>query len=292
MLPVKVGTAGLRQSDALFYHIKHLPDASKNLMKEIDYRGKLLAIGAATRPRPIEDSYMPVFMAAKSYGETLSNLLNIPFYEFSHQEGHIEAGLWSIKREIEKAFMVLHISGGTTELLKVTTINNRYDIEIIGGTGDLSAGQFIDRIGIKLGLPFPAGPSIEKLALNWEGTTAIETPIAVQGNKVSFSGPETFLQRKIDNTVSNEEIAFSLLQCVGKSLYSLLKNTINNNPVEDLLIVGGVASNKQIRNTLNNLSNEFKINLHFGDIKYCSDNAVGISVLCLKNYLRRKQLDC
>ncbi|KAB3537384.1 O-sialoglycoprotein endopeptidase [Alkaliphilus pronyensis] len=289
MLPVELGNVGLRQSDALFHHIKNIPQASKPLMDNIKLKGELVAIAAATTPRPVKDSYMPVFMAAKSYGETIANILQIPFYEFSHQEGHIEAGIWSIDRKVNKEFMVLHISGGTTELLKVDKTNSGYNIEIAGGTSDLSAGQFIDRIGVKLGLPFPAGPTLEELALKWRGNS-IEIPVSVKQTEVSFSGPETFLRRKINEIKSKEQIAYSVFSCIGSSLSKLIINGFNKYPLEDIIIVGGVAANSQIKSLIKGAKKLQNINIHFADSRYCSDNAVGIAILGLNNYLRRNKV--
>lgn len=143
LLEVKKGTLGLRQSEALFQHIKGFSVLSKRIAGiSLDYN--IVAIAAAIKPRPIENSYMPVFLAAQSLGETMSNLWNVPFYGFSHQEGHIEAGLWSLNLKMDKPFLTLHISGGTTELLRVTPKKKGYKIEIVGETSDISAGQFVD----------------------------------------------------------------------------------------------------------------------------------------------------
>ena len=282
LLEVKKGALGLRQSEALFQHIRDLPMLSKRINK-INSNYNIVAIAAATRPRPISNSYMPVFLAAQSFGETMSNLLNIPFYSFSHQEGHIEAGLWSLNLKMNKPFLTLHISGGTTELLKVIPIKNGYNIEIVGKTGDISAGQFIDRVGVKLNLPFPAGKDLEKLC-EGELKNNIDLPIAVKDTKVSFSGPETFIYKKLYGNVTNSEIAYSVFYCIGKSLYKLIRNALKDHHYEDILIVGGVASNKIIKAYLQNHLRDDGIKVYFGESNYCSDNAVGIAALGMKSY--------
>ncbi len=284
LLPVKEGTVGLRQSDALFHHVKNLPSLFIKLMEEVEDR-EIVAISSATKPRPLEESYMPVFLASHSYGESLATVLKVPFYEFSHQEGHIAAGLWSLKTEIKEPFIALHLSGGTTEVLKVSPNNFGYSIEIIGESGDLSAGQFIDRIGVKLGLPFPAGPHLEKLANQWEGET-IKIPISVKGTTVSFSGPETFVQRLIEKNHEENQIAYSVFQCVGGTIVSLIKEILKVHPFKKILLVGGVASNHQIKELIIKSFENSGLDLLFANPKYCSDNGLGIGVLGVKKYLR------
>lgn len=281
LLPVKAEDVGLRQSDALFQHIKNLPILFDEVKAKIE--GNIVAIAAATSPRPVEGSYMPVFMASKSFGQALSSLMGLPFFEFSHQEGHIDAGLWSLNTAFDEEFLALHISGGTTELLRVIPHKLGYKIEIVGGTGDISAGQFIDRIGVKLGLPFPAGPTLDALAVGWQGE-AVKIPVSVKGTQISFSGPETFLQRRAEEFQSKEELAYSLFNCIGHSLVGILKNQYKLKEFRHLLVVGGVAANNQIRSII---QGDLSINTSFAVSRYCSDNAVGIAVLGLKKILGR-----
>lgn len=290
LLPVEKGKKGLRQSDALFYHIKHLPMLA-NEIKEKNCNFNIVAISAATKPRPINESYMPVFLASKSYGETMANLWNVPLYEFSHQEGHISAALWSKKIKFKSDFICLHISGGTTEVLKVTSLHNEgYKIEIIGGSNDISAGQLIDRIGTKIGLPFPSGSYLEGLSKN-VGSVDFKIPISIKENKVSFSGPEThFLRLLNNNTISNEEAAYAIFNCISRSLFSLLKNILKQYKLNDILVVGGVASNNKIKEYLLDKLHKENTNVYFGQSEYCTDNAVGISALGLSTYLKENDI--
>ena len=288
-LPVQEGSLGLRQSDALFQHVKNLPELCKALLEAVgEYR--LVGVSGATKPRPQEESYMPVFLAASSYGETLSQILKVPFFPYSHQEGHIEAGLWSAKIQFEQSFLAFHLSGGTTELLLVIPDEEGYHIDIIGSSSDISAGQMIDRVGVKLGLPFPAGPHLEALANKWRGRNS-EVPTAIKGTSISFSGPETFFQRLIEKGNPPEEIAYLVFQCIGKSLTACLNNTFKQHKLDNILLVGGVASNQIIKHILENKLDK-TLNLRFGEPQYCSDNAVGISALGVKKIInyRRQQL--
>ncbi len=225
LLPVDKGKKGLRQSDAFFHHIKHIPILADEITTS-SRNFNIVAISASTRPRSVEDSYMPVFLASKSYGETMSKLWNIPFFEFSHQEGHIAAGLWSEQLDFKEDFIALHISGGTTEILKVKPLDVGYEIKIIGGSSDISAGQLIDRIGTKMGLPFPSGSYLEKMSKNIKGVD-FNVPFSVTNNTVSFSGPETYFSRLInDGTIKYDEISYATFDCIAKSLVLLIKGVI------------------------------------------------------------------
>ena len=167
LLEVRPGELGLRQSDALFQHVKHLPEVVEALLGE-EGLGTVQAVGASTRPRAVEGSYMPCFLAGASQGQVLSQVLGVPFYAFSHQQGHLAAAAWSAGRLdlLDRPFLAWHLSGGTTELLRVEPEEDGVAVraEILGGTSDISAGQLIDRTGVLLGLPFPAGKEVEKLS--------------------------------------------------------------------------------------------------------------------------------
>ena len=166
LLPVKAGELGLRQSEALFSHIKRLPELSDRLFAHLD-PGEIKAIGVSTRPRAVEGSYMPCFLAGECQARVLAAAMHVPVYEFSHQQGHIAAVLWSAGRLdlLGSDFLAWHLSGGTTELLYVqSTPSGDIECRRIGGTTDISAGQLIDRTGQLLGLDFPSGKALDSLS--------------------------------------------------------------------------------------------------------------------------------
>lgn len=160
LLTVPQGALGLRQSEAVFQHVKRL-----HLMVE-QLRGdgvldRLRSVGASTRPREVEGSYMPCFLVGEGQARTLAAALDVPFYPCSHQQGHIAAAAWSAGREdlLETPHLAWHLSGGTTELLLVRPVGHTVEAELVGGTSDIAAGQLVDRVGVALGLGFPAGES-------------------------------------------------------------------------------------------------------------------------------------
>jgi len=162
LLPVKEGSLGLRQSDAVFSHIKSLPELSGRLFSHI-LGSEISAVGVSTRPRAVEGSYMPCFTVGYSHAKLLSDVLGVPLYTFSHQQGHVAACLWSAGRLelMDQPHIAWHLSGGTTELLLVEPEGYNVRCTRIGGTTDISAGQLIDRAGQMLNLPFPAGKHLD-----------------------------------------------------------------------------------------------------------------------------------
>ena len=270
ILPVKEGERGIRQSDGVFLHTKNI----SSLFNKLNIEDTVGAVGISTRPRSVDGSYMPVFAVGEAFGRGIAKAFSVPVYEFSHQDGHIMEGIYSANAHelLEEDFMSLHLSGGTTEILKTLPKNN-FTHQIIGGTTDISAGQYIDRIGVKLGLPFPCGVHLEKLCYNASGV--IPMPVSVNGTNMSFSGVETKMTELIGK-YSSCDIAFSVLKNIAAMLIKSLNNAIRETNIHKLLIVGGVASNSLIRDEL---SKKVDAMLYFATPELSSDNAVGISCL-------------
>ena len=189
-LPVKPGERGLRQSDALFSHTVALPEAMKRSGELLSDR-RILAVGVSTRPRNVDGSYMPCFLAGVSCATAFSAGARVPLYHFSHQCGHVMAALYSSGSEhlLSESFYAAHVSGGTTELLSVRAEGAGFHAQCIGGTKDLNAGQLIDRIGVAMGLAFPCGPAIESLALSYKGKTP-KRKAPLDGTFVNLSGAD------------------------------------------------------------------------------------------------------
>lgn len=272
ILEVKKGERGLRQSDALFQHIKNLPDLYRELSKEINLN-EVEAVGVSVAPRNCEGSYMPVFLGGMGYAKVVADTLGVPLFEFSHQDGHIMAGILSCGNNelLKRPFLSLHLSGGTTELLKSRYNGHSFENEIIGGTKDISAGQLIDRVGVLLGLSFPCGAELEKLA----SPTELKFKTSVSGSYLNFSGAETMIMRETGNH-ENYEIAYATLSHVAEAISKILNNALKENNIKDILIVGGVSSNKLIREYLDkNVDGR----IFYASRELSTDNAVGIAAL-------------
>ncbi|MDO5379178.1 MAG: O-sialoglycoprotein endopeptidase, partial [Clostridia bacterium] len=191
LLAVAEGERGLQQSQGLFQHVKSLPQMIERVMADVPEAG-ICAVSASVRPRPAERSYMPVFRAGESQARAAAALLRVPFYPVSHQEGHVRAAMVDSGIEPEAPFLALHLSGGTTEVL----LADSGKLTLLGGSLDLHAGQLIDRTGVRMGLPFPAGPSLERLAMKGEAKGLLG--VSIKGIGCNLAGAENKTARWLE----------------------------------------------------------------------------------------------
>ncbi len=221
-LTVKAGERGLRQSDAVFLHTKNFPELFCRVRPYLD-GCKILCVGVSERPRNVSGSYMPCFLSGVAVAEAISASLGVPLYKFSHQCGHIMAALYSagkIEELSETPFAAFHVSGGTTELLRVSLSENGFFAELVGGTADLNAGQVIDRIGVAMGLSFPAGRELEALAL--ENTAKIpKRKPKLNGLSLNLSGLENMAMKLYSDTSDKALTAAFVFDYIGSGLISL-----------------------------------------------------------------------
>lgn len=286
VLNVPEGERGLAQSAALFQHVQNLPQLVRDVPKEL--WESLAGIGVSRSPRPIEGSYMPVFTAGYGIAVSLASGLRLPLHETSHQEGHLAAGMISGQLPESQEFLAIHISGGTTELLRVRPSDpGKLDIEILGGTSDLHAGQFIDRIGVRLGLSFPAGKHLEEIARNANPDAASWLPSSVKGFEVSFSGVETAAQRLIDQNKAPADIARAVEGCIARTVVKLLQIGIETTKIKRVLIVGGVASNLYLRSELRKRLHQ-SVQLYWALPEWSRDNAIGVAILTSQKSISNK----
>lgn len=273
LLEVKPGELGLRQSDALFAHIKQIPNLTEALFAELDRSESIAAIGVSTRPRAVEGSYMPCFLAGESQAAVLSSVLGVPLIRVSHQQGHLAAALFSSERMdlMDRPFLAWHLSGGTTELLLVEPEEGNLRAEKIGGTTDLSAGQIIDRTGKALGLPFPSGKHLDNLARQSENKSRFK--IRINGLSFSFSGLENQMQRFRDTGHSPEDTASFVLRSVCGAVVRVTEAALEQYPGLPVVFSGGVASNSLLRRACQ------KFDPIFAPPSYSTDNALGVAVL-------------
>jgi len=283
MLTVKSGETGLQQSAAFFQHIKNIPDLFADSAVELTER--LSAIAVSATPRPVEDSYMPVFQAGVSIAELLAQLYKVPIYYTSHQEGHIAAGLYSIAvKPCTNRFFAVHLSGGTTEILSVEQRGATYATDIVGGTLDLHAGQLLDRIGVALGLGFPAGAELEQLAQHAD-LPIPSLAVNVIGGSFNLSGAESQAKRLHVSGVTPATLARAAEEAVACSVAEALGNVIDACGEREILFVGGVAQNRYIRRVIAERLKQYGVKLYFADGKYSGDNAYGVANIALDNYL-------
>ena len=267
LLDVRPGELGLRQSEALFSHVRRLP----GIVEALKIEGGIAAVGASTQPRETADSYMPCFLAGASQAQVLASLLKVPFFAFSHQQGHIAAAAWSSGHPelMDTPHLAWHLSGGTTELLYVKPQGCAVVCEKVGGTTDLAAGQVIDRAGVLLGLQFPAGRALDALAAEAVRKTYY-TP-KVSGLTFSVSGIEHKMKQMQDAGEPAAEIAYFTIASVVSAVHRVTANARRQFGALPVLYSGGVASNSLLR--------AMTPDGYFAQPRYSTDNAMGCAIL-------------
>ena len=272
LLPVRQGELGLRQSDAVFAHIKSLPELSGRLFSHVQMDA-VTAVGVSTRPRAVEGSYMPCFMVGYSHAKLISDMLGVPLVEVSHQQGHVAASLWSAGHLelMDKPHLAWHLSGGTTELLLVEPEGKNVKCTKIGGTTDISAGQLIDRTGQLLELPFPSGKHID--ALSGDALMKDTFKVKCPGLEFSLSGVQNKVHQFHEKHGIPAETAAFALRCVAGAVCKATENALKEYPDLRVVFSGGVASNSMLRR----LTAQF--DPIFSQPQYSTDNAMGVAVL-------------
>ncbi|WFD09053.1 O-sialoglycoprotein endopeptidase [Tepidibacter hydrothermalis] len=281
MLKVKHGNRGLRQSDAFFQHTNNLGDMFGDLKSKIkDY--DIVGVCVSSRPRPIEGSYMPVFSCGYKFAKTISSVLNTKLYQTSHQECHVEAAFYDTNIDKDR-FLCIHMSGGTTEILLINRKLYGYDIEIVGATKDISAGQLIDRVGVKLGYEFPCGEYLDQNALKCD-VDVHNLKISSKEGYMNFSGVENQIFSIVDN-YSKEYVSKVILNSILDSIYKSIIFLSDKYNIKDVLFVGGVSSSKYISSKLINKLSNNKINAFFTKSSFAKDNAIGSGIIGVNRFL-------
>ncbi len=281
-LPVKEGQRGLRQSDAVFEHVRNLPVLTERLgtfLAEGEYQP--IAVGVSTKPRDVEGSYMPCFLSGRAAASAFASAANLPIFEVSHQNGHLMAALYSCGRTdllSGERFFAFHVSGGTTEALLVRPNGTSFDVTLVGETDDINAGQAIDRVGVAMGLAFPCGREMEALAKSYEGKI-YRHPVCVRDGKCSLSGAENIALRIYRETNDLAAVAAFVFDFIGKTLLAMgegLEELYGKAPV---VFAGGVMSNKLMRKRLSE-----RFDAYFSEPEFSADNAAGVALLCRAAY--------
>ncbi|MBQ9413691.1 MAG: peptidase M22 [Clostridia bacterium] len=273
LLPVENGQRGLRQSDALFHHVRQLPDVLNTLRNDCD--AEITAIGASNRPQQQDGSYMPCFLAGAGAAAEIGACLRVPVYYFTHQQGHVAAALYGVGKLawLTEPFLAFHVSGGTTDVLHVQP--DKDDIlacRVIAKSLDLKAGQLIDRVGVMLGLPFPAGPAMETLAQRSDRTYLPRA--SMDGDCCHLSGVQNQCEAIWKDGAPAEDVALFCLKSVEAAIVAMTAAVQNTYADLPLLYAGGVMSNAMLKASLSE-----RFGGVFAPPVYSADNAAGIAVL-------------
>lgn len=279
MLNVKENSNGLRQSEGVFQHINNLGEISSklNILKD-NY--KIVGVCVSKKPRPIEKSYMPVFNVGYNFGKFIANTLNCDFYETTHQENHIAASLLNNTLINSDKFLSVHMSGGTTEVLLVERNSNslEYKIDIVGGSKDISFGQLVDRVGVKLGYRFPAGKYIDENALKCERKILNGLKTSVKEGYMNLSGLENQIIKIID-LEDKEYISKLVLDAVVRNIYKSITYISKSYGINEVVFCGGVSASEYVRTNLITKLKRERIHPYFTKAEYSTDNACGCAII-------------
>ena len=278
LLTVGEGERGLQQSQGLFQHVKNLPDMIGQVMQGAP---QICAVCASVRPRPAEESYMPVFRAGESQARAAAALLRVPFYPVSHQEGHVRAAMVDAGIDAGRPFLALHLSCGTTEIL----LADQGRLTLLGGSLDLHAGQLVDRTGVRMGLGFPAGPALEKLAMQAAPQGLLG--VSIKGTSCNLAGAENKIERWLaQGEISREQIAAEVFDFLCRTIERMIENACEATGARQALLAGGVASSTLLRSMLNVRAKKRRLNcrLHYAHPELSGDNAVGVALLGAERY--------
>lgn len=273
LLPVKSGERGIRQSDAVFHHTKQLNEVLNRLMSKVSLPIDLVC--ASVSPTGQDNSYMPCFLVGCNTGKCISYALKCEYIKTTHQLGHIFAAAYSAKRFDlilnRQPFLAFHVSGGTTDCVYVDfDKNGEVLVTPVAKSSDLKAGQAVDRVGVMLGLNFPCGAELERLAEKSDKHFKINTKI-LNGN-CSLSGVENKCREMFIKNESREDIAAFCIEYIYTALRLMTQYQINKRGDLPIIFAGGVMSNKIIARLI---KNEFE-NAYFAKPDFSCDNAYGV----------------
>ena len=224
--------------------------------------------------------------------KTLSFIFNKPLIPVHHIAGHIYAN--SLVKEMNFPLLALVVSGGHTELVKML---GHYKFEKLGGTLDDAVGECYDKVARVIGLEYPGGPKVDVLAHKGKVTYKLPVPLKDDSYNFSFSGLKSAVINLAHNEkqrgciIRKEDLAASFQKVAVEEIVSKTKKALENEEVKNLVVAGGVAANKGLREELLKMAKDLDIDVSFPDMKYCTDNAAMIAAAGYYAYLDGRKAD-
>ena len=227
---------------------------------------------------------MPCFLSGIVAAHAFAANGNLPVEEFSHQDGHVMAALYSSgasEKLLKAPFAAFHVSGGTTEVLYVTPRQDGFDVLQIGGTADLNAGQAIDRAGVMMGLQFPCGKEMEGLASCFEGTLP-SVRVSVKERTCNLSGLQNLAEKYFRETQDKAFVSAYVFEFIGKTLEQMTAQADSIYSDIPIVYAGGVMGNRALQERLGK-----RANTYFAHPLFSADNAAGVALLCRQRHLQQ-----
>ncbi len=237
-------------------------------------------------------TYGPGLMGSLLVGveaaKTLSLLYNKPLIAVNHLAGHVYAN--NLENDMQFPLLALIISGGHTDIVYM---EDDYKFKVLGGTLDDAIGEAYDKVARVLGLKYPGGPNVEKMALNGKPSYKLPIPMNDDTLNMSFSGLKSSIINLVHNeTQSNKEINKEDLACsfqvvATDQLVRKLELAINKTNIKNIIIAGGVSANQYIRQEVTKLAAKHNANISVPKLLYCTDNAAMIGAAAYPLYLKK-----
>ncbi len=219
--------------------------------------------------------------------KVLSFVFNKPLIGVNHMVGHIYAN--ALNNKMNYPLIALVVSGGHSNLV---LMKEDYDFQVVGKTLDDAVGEAFDKIARVLDLPYPGGPSIERLAKLGKSTYNLPVPMNNNSLDFSFSGLKSSVinlvhnEKQKGNEINKADLACSFQQVAIQSLVNKTELAIKKYKVKHVIVAGGVSANSHLRQELDKLTSKYNINLSIPEFKYCTDNAAMIGAAAYPMYLR------
>lgn len=260
-------------------HVENISPVMKEALKEANVKiDDVDGIACTYGP-----GLVGALLVGVSYAKALSYAANKPLIGVNHIQGHIAANYITYK-DLEPPFLTLLISGGNTQLVLVKDYTK---FEILGKTRDDAVGEAFDKIARVIGLGYPGGPKMDKLAQ--EGTPNIVLPkVHIDGLDFSFSGLKTAiinLHHKIPD-INKADLAASFEKDVAEILLENTKKAVKETNINKIALAGGVSANSYIRKAFKELEEKEDIKVYYPELKLCTDNAAMIASAGYYNYLK------
>lgn len=226
------------------------------------------------------------------FAKVLSYVYKKPLIGVNHLIGHIYAN--KINDKLKFPCLALVISGGHTELIKMT---GDYEFEKLGETEDDAIGEAFDKVARVIGLKYPGGPNIERLASQGNNTYKLPIPVNDDTYNFSYSGLKSSVINLVNNEhlrgneIRKEDLACSFQTVAVDELRRKLELALKNTGIKNVIIAGGVSANKYLRNEIFKVCEKYQAYLDLPEFIYCTDNAAMIGAAAYPLFLKKKFSD-
>lgn len=265
-------------------HVENISPVMKEALKEANIKiDDVDGIACTYGP-----GLVGALLVGVSYAKALSYAANKPLIGVNHIQGHIAANYITYK-DLKPPFLTLLISGGNTQLVLVKDYT---EFEILGKTRDDAVGEAFDKIARVIGLGYPGGPKMDKLAQ--DGTPNIDLPkVHIEGLDFSFSGLKTAIINLHHKTpdINKADLAASFEKDVAEILLDNTKKAVKETNINKIALAGGVSANSYIRKAFKELEEKEDIKVYYPELKLCTDNAAMIASAGYYNFLKGNFLD-